>query len=103
MLLENAVLHGIQPNPEGGTIDVQATIDAQQQLCLRISNPVTTTALKTSHTGTTHTGTGTAINDLRRRLQLLFARPVRLQTSISNGRFEVVLYLPPQRNPQALP
>jgi len=95
VLLENAVLHGIQPSLSGGCIKVSASISSQQ-LIIRISNPLITTTAGQVPTNLAPTGTGTAISDLRRRLQLLFARPVSLETSIQDARFEAELRLPAQ-------
>jgi two-component system sensor histidine kinase AlgZ len=97
VLLENAVLHGIQPSLSGGSIKVLASISSQQ-LFIRISNPLITASITAGQVpaNPAHTGTGTAISDLRRRLQLLFNRPVSLETSIQDGRFEAELRLPAQ-------
>jgi len=107
VLLENAVLHGIQPRRDGGCINVHADVTAQQ-LCIRISNPCadnTQTQASAADAGSaieqataqaTHQGTGTAISDLRRRLQLMFARTVSLETRVADDRFEATLCLPAQ-------
>jgi two-component system, LytTR family, sensor histidine kinase AlgZ len=111
VLLENAVLHGIQPRRDGGCIDVHASVSAQQ-LYIRISNPCAGNTQTQTQTQTSpadagsaneqatvsaaHQGTGTAISDLRRRLQLMFMRTVSLETRIVDNRFEATLCLPAQ-------
>jgi len=94
VLLENAVLHGIQPSLAGGCIEVSA-VRREEQLCLRISNPMPSDARRSDRATAAHTGTGTAISDLRRRLQLLFARPVSLHSHVSADRYQVTLQFYP--------
>lgn len=94
VLLENAVLHGIQPSLAGGCIEVSA-VRRDEQLCLRISNPMPNDARQSDRATAAHTGTGTAISDLRRRLQLLFARPVSLHSRVSADRYQVTLQFYP--------
>lgn len=107
VLLENAVLHGIQPRRDGGCIDVHASVSAQK-LYIRISNPCAGnsqpqasavdagSAIEQATAQATHQGTGTAISDLRRRLQLMLTRTVSLETRVVEDRFEATLCLPAQ-------
>lgn len=94
VLLENAVLHGIQPSLAGGTIQVLAQIEGQR-LRISINNPIAPQQRPDRHSAPN--GTGTAISDLRRRLQLLFEREVQLHTSITAQRFTAQLLLPATR------
>lgn len=86
-LFENAVLHGIVPRPEGGTIRVDAEA-AGAGLRLSLSNPLPLAAEPAGH------GHGHALPSVRRRLELYYGGRARLQTAHENGRFVTRLELP---------
>ena len=62
-LLENAILHGIQPLPNGGAVSVEARLKGDM-VDITITNPVPSSA--------TPAGNGMANENIRLRLQTLF-------------------------------
>lgn len=80
-LLENAIVHGIQPRIDGGSIRVHATLEAGIfELCMR--NPLAASL----HL---HKGTGTALANIRQRLLALFGPSATLITEQSATEFIV--------------
>lgn len=75
-LLENAILHGIQPSMEGGTITLSARVE-NGSFCLQLENPLPARP-------SLHRGTGTALDNVRMRLTTLFG-PLATLTSHSNA------------------
>jgi two-component system sensor histidine kinase AlgZ len=65
-LLENAVKHGLWPRPEGGCVQVQATV-LGEWLRLTVSNPLPA-PLETEPGAAQPPGTGTGLRNLRERL-----------------------------------
>ncbi len=86
-LIENAVRHGIEPLPEGGAVDVQATArDGVLELSVRNPAPAETAG---------RPGRGEALENIRQRLDLLYgAGRAALDTEHSGSAFTVRLRLP---------
>ena len=85
-LLENAVYHGVEPAPEGGTIRV--SIQRQgDTLCLAIGNP---TAMAGEH----GKGNQIALANIRERLALYYDLEARLEIAVTEGHYEVRIFLP---------
>ena len=86
-LLENAIYHGIERLPEGGTIHVDG--DCQQgRVEIAISNPV-----PDSSSGQ-HEGNRIAQENIRQRLQIAFGGRAALLTSLEDGVYTVILRFP---------
>lgn len=85
-LLENAIYHGIQPLPEGGTIGVKLWLD-DDQVHVEISNPVSLEPARTA-------GNRMALNNIRSRLAVLYGNRADLETSVFDGRYVTRLHLP---------
>jgi two-component system sensor histidine kinase AlgZ len=85
-LLENAVGHGVQSNPEGGKIDVYGRSEGDQ-VVVTIRNP----AAAKGHISRGH---GMALNNIRERLVLAFGTRASLQTSQDAKHFYTILSLP---------
>lgn len=85
-LFENAVLHGIAPRAEGGTIQVHVT-HTGGHLRLTLSNPLVPDA-DDAH------GHGHALASVTRRLELYYGGRARLQTAREDGLFVIRLELP---------
>lgn len=84
-LLENAVYHGIQMVPEGGTVLV--TIRKQQQnLVIEVTNP----KLRISQ----HKGNGIALNNISQRLEVLFHGKATLERHNNETEYTVVMTIP---------
>jgi len=73
-LVENAVLHGIAQREGGGWVAVSGERSADQ-LLLRVEDD------GPGPGSSSHAGTGTALRDLRARIELLFAQRARLSLS----------------------
>lgn len=85
-LLENAVYHGIEPAPEGGTVRV-AVEQRGDELRLTISNP-TVGPLKHA------AGNQIALANIRERLALYYDLEARLEIDARQDRHEVRIILP---------
>jgi two-component system sensor histidine kinase AlgZ len=90
-LVENAVRHGVEPNPHGANI-VISTKRAGDKVIVQITNtlpPVTTSAVSPSTSGS-----GIALNNVRERLRLLHDLESTFQAGVKNGQFNVRIELP---------
>jgi len=86
-LLENAIYHGIQPLPEGGTITVRLWFD--RQVNVEISNPVPAErAIRESQSNRM------ALQNIRSRLAVLYGPRAELATEERNGHFFTTLRFP---------
>lgn len=88
-LLENAVYHGIEPAPAGGTVSI-AIVRRGDELHIRIANPVIGQA---AHAAGNHM----ALANIRERLALYYDLEARLETELADNRYEVHIVLPCQR------
>ncbi|MDX1589961.1 MAG: histidine kinase [Oleiphilaceae bacterium] len=86
-LLENAIYHGIQPRPQGGTIQVSVWRD-RRHTHVRVSNPLPEDVSRQ------HQGHRMALENIRARLASAFDPPAQLLTRHEAGVFEVTLMLP---------
>jgi two-component system, LytTR family, sensor histidine kinase AlgZ len=85
-LLENAVCHGIEPNPEGGRIGVDIFVRGGQ-LTIVVRNP--------SHaTVPVRSGNRMALSNIRERLALHFDAEARLSAHQVGDEFVVQMVLP---------
>jgi two-component system sensor histidine kinase AlgZ len=87
-LLENAIYHGIERLPEGGTIQVDGDCQ-QRRVEIAISNPV-----PDSSSGGQHEGNRIAQENIRQRLQIAFGGRAELLTSLEDGVYTVILRFP---------
>ena len=85
-LLENAVYHGIEPSPEGGTVRI--TIEqGGDELRIAIANP---NASQSQHAAGNHI----AVANIRERLALYYDLEARLEIDVSEQFYEVRIILP---------
>jgi two-component system sensor histidine kinase AlgZ len=89
-LLENAVAHGIQSRRNGGTIAVYGRAEGDQ-VVVTIANPVANPA---AAEGSSVSGHGMALDNIRERLRLAFGSRASLLTYDNNEQFYAVLSLP---------
>ncbi len=87
-LAENAIYHGIEPLPGGGTIGISAQREGNG-LTLRVSNPVSESAAK-SHSG----GNRMAQDNIERRLRLAYGNNARFNINATNRNYTVTLEIP---------
>jgi len=87
-LLENAIQHGIEPLPMGGSIGVRLW-EENDYIVIRIANPIPPgTAQKPKKTG------ASTLDDIRQRLTSHYGDSARLEVLNENGRFTVTVTLP---------
>jgi len=87
-LLENAIYHGIQPLPEGGTIELQLRYDGDFVI-VRIVNP-----LPPSGQISESQGNRMALQNIRSRLGVLYGAKASLDTSTVGETFVTQLRFP---------
>jgi len=87
-LIENAIYHGIEPLPEGGTIRLRGEREGSR-LRLVIENPLPAAA-----TGSRHDGNRLALDNIRARLAAAFGDESRIAVVSGGDRFEVLLEFP---------
>lgn len=86
-LLENAIHHGIEPAPLGGVIEI--AIDRQgSELRLLVANPLAGQAVP---------GNQMALANIRERLALYYDLEARLETTVTDKRYQVCIVLPCSR------
>ncbi|MCW8918170.1 MAG: histidine kinase [Gammaproteobacteria bacterium] len=86
-LVENAVYHGIEPRPEGGSITITIKREAGE-LRITVANPLP--APGAGHGGGSHI----ALENIRARLDAHYGGRATLALHEGEGRFEVQLALP---------
>ncbi len=87
-LLENAIYHGIEMLPDGGTVTVAGTYHGDR-IVLRVANP-----LPATRGGSGHSGNRIALDNIRERLNLAYPGDARVQVSEENGEYVVTLTFP---------
>ena len=84
-LLENAIYHGIQTLPEGGTINVNATC-VDHNLRIVVENPCGEQSQ--------HQGNQMAQSNIRQRLELQHGKKAHIVTEEADNLYRVILTLP---------
>jgi len=87
-LLENAIYHGIERLPEGGTILVDGEC-RDGRVAITISNPVAT-----GGNGEQHAGNRIAQENIRQRLQITFGDSAELVSTLRDDVYKVVMRFP---------
>jgi two-component system sensor histidine kinase AlgZ len=93
-LLENAVIHGIEPNPAGGRIGVDIFVRGDS-LGIVVRNPVCAAE------GGARRGNGMALGNIRERLALHFDAEARLSARTVGDEFVVQMVMPLRRGEAA--
>lgn len=86
-LLENAVYHGIEPLPQGGTIDVRLYLE-RNEMHLEVSNPVQ------PETSPRIDGHKMALTNIRERLDLLFDVEAQYIVENNDEQYRVHILFP---------
>lgn len=89
-LLENAVYHGIEPLPQGGSIVIAGNFDGER-IELSVSNPVPTDEMILKRNG--H---GIALDNIQQRLELAWPGKAQVELQEEAGQYRVVLRFPYQ-------
>lgn len=87
-LVENAVKHGVESTPGLTTIEVDAQIDGGRMMLRVINTSVEPMGYRKN------TGTGTALENLRERLRLVYDIAADWEVKPMPNRFQVTLWLP---------
>lgn len=90
-LLENAVYHGIEPLPEGGTITIQMRTN-RKEVHIGLYNPI-------DPGGQHHAGNGMALDNIRERLALHFDAEASLRCHGGDGVYRVEIVIPYRHHP----
>ncbi len=96
-LLENAIYHGIQPLPEGGTITVGLRY-ADGVVTITVVNPLPEIPLRQE---THKQGNKMAIANIRSRLNVLYGAAAELSTTSTDDEFVTTLSYPYTPNSQS--
>ena len=86
-LLENAIGHGIEPLPEGGTVTVTGRTEGDE-IVIEIANPVSATARAVRN------GNRMALDNIRQRLDLAFAGRASVAVDDQGDQYRVTLRFP---------
>jgi two-component system sensor histidine kinase AlgZ len=85
-LLENAVYHGIEPQPDGGTVTIQMHAN-NKEVHISLRNPI-------DPHGRHHAGNGMALINIRERLALHFDAEANLKCRSKGGQYQVDIIIP---------
>jgi two-component system sensor histidine kinase AlgZ len=88
-LLENAICHGVEPSPQGGSVRVDA-FARNDQFNIVVRNPLLAE-------GARRPGNRMALSNIRERLALHFDAEARMTTHSAGGEFIVQVVLPLRR------
>jgi two-component system sensor histidine kinase AlgZ len=91
-LIENAIRHGIEPLAKGGKVVITAQ-RFEQQLVLRVTNPVVSELERYSATKAKQHN-GIALNNITQRLALMYDQAAQFEHGIVEGRYEAQMNLP---------
>jgi two-component system sensor histidine kinase AlgZ len=86
-LLENAIGHGIEPLPEGGTVTVEGHTEGGE-VSIEVSNPVSATARAV------RSGNRMALDNIRQRLDLAFPGRASVEVDESAAAYKVRIRFP---------
>lgn|SRR5574340_30266 len=86
-LLENAVYHGIELLPQGGSVDIELRCSGNE-LHLAVKNPCTVRTVRP------HQGSRVALSNIRERLDLLFDVEARYKVDSGSDYYSVEIVLP---------
>lgn len=89
-LVENAIYHGIQPRPQGGTVRIEG-YRKSDSVYLMVQNPRPDAGQRN------HEGNRMALDNIQARLRALFGEPAVLKHSQQNDIYTVTIRLPWQR------
>jgi two-component system sensor histidine kinase AlgZ len=87
-LVENAIYHGVEPLPKGGTIEFEIK-QTGDNIEISISNPLTT-----QHLPHRRKGNHMAVDNIRERLALAFGGAASMELSEAESRYTVKLTIP---------
>ena len=94
-LVENAIFHGIEPMPKGGSVSIKIS-QAKNQLMIAIANPypLVKKAPPQSQTPSQDRHNHMALDNIRHRLQVHYGNSARLSSSEEQGIFTTYIFCP---------
>jgi two-component system sensor histidine kinase AlgZ len=92
-LLENAILHGIEPLAEGGCIRIKIS-QKEKLLSIVIVNPYRLAKKNNDTTDSHHRHNRMALDNIRRRLKAHFGDAARLSSSTDQDQFTTYIFCP---------
>jgi len=92
-LVENAIFHGIETLPKGGTITVKVSQN-DKQLSIVITNPYLLAKKNQRSSEQAQRHNHMALDNIRRRLTAHFGTAARLSSSAENGVFTTYIFCP---------
>jgi signal transduction histidine kinase len=84
-LVENAIKHGVAPDPQGGRVRIAAR-RTEEGVRLEVSNTLSALGPRP--------GTGLGLRNLRARLDLAYRERARLEAGAQDGEYRAVVLLP---------
>jgi len=88
-LLENAVYHGIEPLPEGGTVSIEGKLVAKDRVRITVRNP-----LPIGQPDRQREGNRMALNNISERFGLAYGHRASVRYGLSGQHYEVILEFP---------
>jgi two-component system, LytTR family, sensor histidine kinase AlgZ len=95
-LVENAVYHGIEPMPDGGTVSIEAARTGSGGIVIAVRNP-----RSSSPRHRRNTGNRMALDNIRQRLSLHYGQDASLIIDETAAEYTVKLQLPDISAPRA--
>lgn len=92
-LVENAIFHGIEPMPKGGTVSIKIS-QAKNKLMIAITNPYPLVKKSPAQTPSQDRHNRMALDNIRHRLQVHYGDAARLSSSEEHGVFTTYIYCP---------
>lgn len=94
-LVENAIFHGIEPMPKGGTVCIKIS-QAKNQLMIAITNPypLIKKTPPQAQTPSQDRHNRMALDNIRHRLQVHYGNAARLSSSEEQGVFTTYIFCP---------
>lgn len=94
-LVENAIFHGVEPMPKGGTVCIKIS-QAKNQLMIAITNPypLVKKLPQQAQTPSQDRHNRMALDNIRHRLQVHYGNAARLSSSEEQGVFTTYIFCP---------
>lgn len=86
-IIENAIYHGIQPNPDGGTVTVSIAAD-DADVVISVRNPLV------PQESTHKAGNRMALENIRRRFEALYSTAASVDTGVYGDEYVTTLRYP---------
>ncbi len=88
-LLENAIYHGIEPLPDGGTVEVEGRLAGDDRVRISVRNPI-----PGDWPGTRRDGNRMALENISERFRIAYGGRARVEYGPCGQHYEVTLEFP---------